>query len=121
MATNVQNAKISSSSFAPSRQGVRSEPGPSLMGSFRCMFRCRWASQGAVHYTVVQLVVWVKQNRPSKRLMSQGATKQMKKTITAVAVLALGASLAFAGPHGEGKRGRHGKGGWSSASVSRRS
>ena len=33
----------------------------------------------------------------------------MKKTITTAVALALGASLAFAGP-GEGKRGRHGKG-----------
>ena len=42
----------------------------------------------------------------------------MKKTITAAVALALGASLAFAGP-GEGKRGRHGKGMHGEAGIAR--
>jgi len=55
-----------------------------------------------------------KQNAPPKRLFvrlaikpRENKEKSMKKTITtAVAVFALGATLAFAGPHGDWKGGR---------------
>jgi protein CpxP len=43
----------------------------------------------------------------------------MKKTITTAVALALGASLAFAGGPGEGKRGRHGKGMHGEAGIAR--